>query len=77
MCTLVSRVLSHVARLVMKVTFPVWFFLANRDSDNILQTIDALRQLESRLRAAHVPYLMLVVPARHQIRPSREPAVEF
>src|SRR5262245_5789986 len=33
---------SHVARLLEKVTFPVWFFLANRDADNIEHTVSLL-----------------------------------
>jgi lysophospholipase L1-like esterase len=66
---------SHAVRLLLRVTFPLWFFLANRDEDNIAHTIDLLRELESTFQEAHVPYLMLVIPARHQIRPSVDPAV--
>jgi lysophospholipase L1-like esterase len=66
---------SHALQLLLKVTFPLWFFLENRDADKIAHTIDCLRELESTFREAHVPYLMLVIPARHQIRPSVEPAV--
>jgi lysophospholipase L1-like esterase len=66
---------SQALQLLWKVTFPLWFFLENRDRDNIAHTIDLLRKLEATFRAAHVPYLMLIIPARHQIRPSLEPAV--
>ena len=66
---------SQALQLLLRVTFPLWFFLENRDRDNIAHTIDLLRELESTFRAAHVPYLMLIIPARHQIRPSLEPAV--
>jgi lysophospholipase L1-like esterase len=68
---------SHAVRLVLRVTFPLWFFWANRDTDNIAHTIDLLRELESTFRQAGVPYLMLVIPARHQIAPSVNPAVRI
>jgi GDSL-like lipase/acylhydrolase family protein len=64
---------SHVARLLEKVTFPVWFFLANRDADNIEHTISLLKQFESDLDSANAPFVMLIIPSRHQIWPSVEP----
>lgn len=68
---------SHLVRLLLKVTFPVWFFLENRDTDHIAHTIGLLRELESDFRAVQVPYLVLVIPARHQIRPEVEPVARI
>ena len=68
---------SHLVRLLLKVTFPVWFFLENRDTDHIAHTIELLRELESDFRSAQVPYLILVIPARHQIRPEVEPVAKI
>src|SRR4029079_12538342 len=45
-----------------------------RAGGNVSLTIERLRELEDTLRSSHLPYLMLVIPARHQIRPSVEPA---
>jgi lysophospholipase L1-like esterase len=68
---------SHVVRLLLRVTFPLWFFWANRDPDNVAHTIDLLRELESTFHEVGVPYLMLVIPARHQIPPSVDPVVRI
>jgi lysophospholipase L1-like esterase len=68
---------SQLAQLLLRVTFPAWFFLGNRDEGGIAHTIDLLRELEATFRASNVPYLMLVIPARHQIRPELEPAVKL
>ena len=68
---------SHAARLLLKITFPLWFFLENRDPEGIERTIRLLRQLENDFRSAGVPCLMLVIPARHQIWPSVEPAARM
>lgn len=65
---------SHVARLLLRHTFPVWFFYGNRAPDRIAYTVQLLRRLESAFREAQVPFLILVIPARHQIRPDAEPA---
>jgi hypothetical protein len=64
---------SHVVRLLEKVTFPAWFFLANRDADNIEHTISLLKQLTADFDSERIPFVMLIIPARHQIRPSVEP----
>jgi lysophospholipase L1-like esterase len=68
---------SHLMRLLLKVTFPIWFFLENRDPDHIAHTVELLRELESDFLAAQVPFLVLVIPARHQIRPEVEPAANI
>ena len=60
---------SEAARLVLKAAFPVTDAMMNRDTAYIAETIDLLRRLESDVRAAGLPYLMFVIPARHQIRP--------
>lgn len=65
---------SHVARLVLRESFPAWFFAGNREEANIALTNQMLRELEDTLRASNLPFLMVVIPARHQIRPSAEPA---
>ena len=67
---------SHAVRLLLKASFPIWFFLANRSTENIDRTIDLLREQEGVLREAQVPCLMLIIPARHQIRPAVEPPVK-
>lgn len=68
---------SHLARLVLKVSFPLWFFLGNRDPERIELTVELLKKLENDFRAAGIPFLMLVIPARHQIRPQVEPSAEI
>jgi lysophospholipase L1-like esterase len=68
---------SQAVQLFLRVTFPLWFTLANRDSGNIDHTVALLRELESSFRRAHVPYLMVVIPARHQIRPAVEPGARL
>ena len=68
---------SHAARLVLRITFPLWFFLENRDPGRIEHTIHLLRDLETDFQSADVGHLMLVIPARHQIRPSVEPAARM
>ena len=68
---------SHLARLGLRVTFPLWFFLENRDPEWIERTITELKELEADFQKAHVPYLILVIPARHQIRPGEQPAARM
>jgi lysophospholipase L1-like esterase len=68
---------SHLARLVLRMSYPLWFFFDNRDPRWVERTIAALQDLEADLRQAQVPYLILVIPARHQIRPSTEPAARM
>lgn len=68
---------SHLARLFLKASFPLWFFLENREAKRLQHTIRLLEELEAHLREAGLPYLMLVIPARHQIRPSVEPAARL
>jgi len=68
---------SQAVRLLLGVTFPAWFFMDNRDQGNIAQTVGMLRELEDTLRTSGVPYLMVVVPARHQIRPAVEPGARL
>ena len=60
---------SHFARLALRIAFPVTYRLASWWGPNIALTIRRLQELERRIRAAKLPYLMLVIPARHQIRP--------
>jgi len=64
---------SDAVRLLLKVLFPVTRLLANRSYRGIADTIALFRQLEGELKAAGVPYVMVVIPARHQIRPRGEP----
>ena len=68
---------SQAVQLLLKVTLPIWFFLANRSTGNIAHTIDLLRDEEAMFREAHVPCLMVIIPARHQIRPEVEPPVRL
>jgi lysophospholipase L1-like esterase len=67
---------SQLAQLLLRVTFPAWFFFGNRAPGRIAHTIDLLRELEGEFRKSGTPYLMLVIPARHQIRPELEPPVD-
>jgi lysophospholipase L1-like esterase len=64
---------SHLVRLVLQAIFPATYFLSNRWEPNIDYTIGLLADLEQRLKAKNVPFLMLVIPARHQIRPDVHP----
>jgi lysophospholipase L1-like esterase len=68
---------SNLVRLVLKVTFPAWYFMDNRDRGEIEHTIALLKELEGDLRDTGIPYLMLVIPARHQIRPEVEPGARM
>jgi hypothetical protein len=68
---------SHAVRLLARATFPLWFFWKNRDRDNIARTIELLHRLESTFHTSQVPYLMLVIPARHQIRPRVQRAAQL
>lgn len=63
---------SHAVRLVLKTAYPVTDALMNRNPRHIAHTIDLLRQLEQDFTVAHVPYLMVVIPARHQLRPNSQ-----
>lgn len=60
---------SHLVRLILRTAHPAIFFLSNRWGPNIDYTVKLLRNLEGRFKTARLPYLMLVIPARHQIRP--------
>ena len=68
---------SHAARLVLKSIWPATFFLANRNMGNIAHTIGLLRRLDADFAQAGLPYLMVVIPARHQIRPGVRPKAEL
>ena len=59
---------SHLVRLILRTVHPATFFLSNRWEPNIDYTIELLENLEGRFKSASLPYLMLVIPARHQIR---------
>ena len=63
---------SHAIRLALKAVYPLTDALMNRDRDNIAATVALLRQLEARCDDAGLPYRMLVIPARHQIRPQSQ-----
>jgi lysophospholipase L1-like esterase len=58
----------HTVRLLRRFAWPAELFLGNREPWRIAYTIELLRTLEQEIQAAGLPYLMLVVPARHQIR---------
>jgi lysophospholipase L1-like esterase len=59
---------SHLVRMLMKVTWPVRFFFDNRDHKHVEYTIELLQALENRIEAAGLDYLIIMIPARHQIR---------
>ena len=61
---------SHFMRLFLRVSFGPRFFLGNRLEANVAHTIRLLEELEKRFMTANVPYLILIIPARHQVRPS-------
>jgi lysophospholipase L1-like esterase len=63
---------SDAARLVLKTLYPFTDALMNRNVANIDATIALLRELEGRFAGAGLPYRMLVIPARHQIRPESQ-----
>lgn len=60
---------SHLVRLVERAAFPLTFLVSNRWGPNIDHTLAALGELTGRFEADQVPYLMIVIPARHQLRP--------
>jgi len=68
---------SHLVRLLLRATFGPRFFADNRSRRNVAYTLDLLDELDGQLRAAEVPYAILIIPARHQIRPSVHPGATF
>lgn len=68
---------SRLVRLVLQAIFPATYFLRNRWEPNIDYTIGLLAELEQHFKAKHVPFLMLVIPARHQIRPDVHPGARL
>jgi lysophospholipase L1-like esterase len=68
---------SHLARLILRVTFGPRFFASNRSKSNIWYTIELLDELDSQLKKAEVPYTIMTIPARHQVRPSVHPGAAF
>jgi lysophospholipase L1-like esterase len=66
---------SHAVRLLARTLFPVTERLANRWPPYVGLTIALLGRLEAELAADGLPAVMLVIPARHQVRPGTEPAV--
>jgi lysophospholipase L1-like esterase len=67
---------SHLVRLVRKALFPITFYFENRAPWEVAYTIEQLAILEHTLAADRVPYLMLVVPTRHQVRPFTYPVAK-
>jgi lysophospholipase L1-like esterase len=61
---------SHLARLILRASFGPHFFIANRSQKNIDYTIECYERLEKKLADAEIPYLVLIIPARHQVDPS-------
>jgi lysophospholipase L1-like esterase len=60
---------SHAIRLLQRVWWPVQFFVANRHPRNVAYTLELLGQLQQEYARVHVPYHLLLMPARHQIVP--------
>jgi lysophospholipase L1-like esterase len=61
---------SHAARLVLRALHPLTRVFANRSAGNIAHTLELVAQLP---RAAGVPTVLVVIPARHQLRARRYP----
>jgi lysophospholipase L1-like esterase len=68
---------SHAVRLLFRIGYPITDALMNRNPRHIARTIELLRQLEHELAAAGVPYLMVIIPARHQVRPQGDRLVAW
>jgi lysophospholipase L1-like esterase len=60
---------SHLVRMVLRATWPIMFFFDNRNQVNVEYTIELLQELERRIQMAGLDYLMILIPARHQLRP--------
>ena len=60
---------SHLVRMVLRATWPVMFFFDNRNQAHVEYTVQLLKELESRISMAGLEYLMIMIPARHQLRP--------
>ena len=60
---------SHLYRAILRAAYPVTFFVSNRWNPNIDETIHALEELKQRFESAEVPYLFIIIPARHQVQP--------
>ena len=61
---------SHVVRLGLKASFGPRVFAANRSWRNIDGTVELYRDYEQQLAESGIPYLFLMIPARHQVDPS-------
>jgi lysophospholipase L1-like esterase len=68
---------SHLARLLLKAAWPVTFFIDNRTPWRLAHTERLMQRLERRVREAGIPLHAVVIPARHQIRPGRQPGATF
>jgi hypothetical protein len=61
---------SHVARLVLRVTWSARFFAANRSPASVRETLSLLDRIQSEAESRHLPLLMVMMPARAEIDPS-------
>lgn len=60
---------SHLVRIFLRVSYPVRYRLSNWWGPNIDYTIERLREIVRRMETNELPYLMLIIPGRHQVRP--------
>jgi lysophospholipase L1-like esterase len=56
---------SHAARLLLRALHPLTRVFGNRSTANIAETVELIVQLPA---AAAVPTVLVVIPARHQLR---------
>jgi len=64
---------SHLFRLILRSTFAPRYFAANRSKKNIEYTNGLLDDLDADVHRANLPLAILIIPARHQVRPSVNP----
>ena len=60
---------SHIVRLLLRVFADAIYFAANRWPSNIDYTVGLMSTLEEELEAKGIPFEMVIIPARHQVRP--------
>lgn len=60
---------SHAVRLLQQALWPVQFFVANRHPRHVAYTLQLLEQLRQTYARVQLPYVLLIIPARHQINP--------
>ena len=60
---------SHAVRLLQRALWPGQFFVANRHPRHVAYTLQLLEQLRQTYARVQLPYVLLIIPARHRVEP--------